>query len=51
MPELTEPDEDPTDADPVPTPPIDENPSATGSVFDEDELQDGLAHRVGRRGR
>jgi hypothetical protein len=38
--EPTEPTEDPTQADPVPAPPIDENPSATGLVIDEDELED-----------
>jgi hypothetical protein len=40
MPEPTDLAEDPSDADPVPAPPIDENPSATGLVADEDELQD-----------
>jgi hypothetical protein len=40
MPEPTDPAEDPTNAQPVPPPPIEENPSATGLVVDEDEQQD-----------
>jgi hypothetical protein len=34
-------DDDPTTADPVPAPPIEQNPSTTGVVVDEDELDDG----------
>ena len=34
------PDDDPKDADPVTPPPIDENPSATGLLADEDEATD-----------
>jgi hypothetical protein len=37
---MSEQTEDPTDADPVVPPTIDENPSATGVVADEDELED-----------
>jgi hypothetical protein len=33
-------DTDPTDADPVTPPTIDENPSATGLLADEDEAVD-----------
>ncbi|MFL6206676.1 MAG: hypothetical protein ACJ739_15145 [Acidimicrobiales bacterium] len=39
MTEPTEPAADPTDADPVPPPPIEQNPSATGLVVDDDEGQ------------
>ncbi len=39
---MTDPNEpaDPTDADPVTPPPIEEGPSTTGVVVDEEELEE-----------